>query len=286
MKKVKKAVIPVAGMGTRFLPITKGVSKELLPVVDKPSLQYIIEECVESGIEEIYLIVSDLKPDIKSYFSSNKKLEKFLKKREKFEQLELVKNISKLCKINYITQKEPLGSGHAVNLAYEYVKNEPFAVLYGDDLMSYKYPVLKQLIDVYEKYDCNVIGTHEIDKNLISRYGIMEFDNKTTGKIRRIVEKPKLEEAPSNVAGLGRYILKPEIFKELNKIRLVNHEYQLTDAMTNLMNYQDFYACNFNGKYYDIGNKLGYLKANIEFGLEREDIKKELKAYLDNKFKY
>lgn len=282
MKKITKAVIPVAGLGTRFLPITKGVAKELLPIIDKPALQYIIEECVASGIEEIYLITSPLKPAIKNYFSKNIKLEKFLSSKEKYEELKLVQNISNICKIYYLVQKKPLGSGHAVNLAQKYIKNEPFAVLYGDDLMSYDKPVLKQLIEVYEKNDSNVLGVKKVKDDLVNRYGIIEFEDENLMKVKSIVEKPNIDSAPSNIASLGRYILKPEIFNELDNLKMTNKEYQLTNAIDNLMQKQDFYACEFVGDYYDIGSKFGYLKANIEFGLKRDDIKNELQNYLKN----
>lgn len=282
MKKITKAVIPVAGLGTRFLPITKGVAKELLPIIDKPALQYIIEECVASGIEEIYLITSPLKPAIKNYFSKNIKLEKFLSSKEKYEELKLVQNISNICKIYYLVQKEPLGSAHAVNLAQKYIKNEPFAVLYGDDLMSYDKPVLKQLIEVYEKNDSNVLGVKKVKDDLVNRYGIIEFEDENLMKVKSIVEKPNIDSAPSNIASLGRYILKPEIFNELDNLKMTNKEYQLTNAIDNLMQKQDFYACEFVGDYYDIGSKFGYLKANIEFGLKRDDIKNELQNYLKN----
>ena len=276
MKKITKAVIPVAGLGTRFLPITKGVAKELLPIIDKPALQYIIEECVASGIEEIYLITSPLKPAIKNYFSKNIKLEKFLSSKEKYEELKLVQNISNICKIYYLVQKEPL--------AQKYIKNEPFAVLYGDDLMSYDKPVLKQLIEVYEKNDSNVLGVKKVKDDLVNRYGIIEFEDENLMKVKSIVEKPNIDSAPSNIASLGRYILKPEIFNELDNLKMTNKEYQLTNAIDNLMQKQDFYACEFVGDYYDIGSKFGYLKANIEFGLKRDDIKNELQNYLKQKY--
>ena len=266
MKKITKAVIPVAGLGTRFLPITKGVAKELLPIIDKPALQYIIEECVASGIEEIYLITSPLKPAIKNYFSKNIKLEKFLSSKEKYEELKLVQNISNICKIYYLVQ------------------NEPFAVLYGDDLMSYDKPVLKQLIEVYEKNDSNVLGVKKVKDDLVNRYGIIEFEDENLMKVKSIVEKPNIDSAPSNIASLGRYILKPEIFNELDNLKMTNKEYQLTNAIDNLMQKQDFYACEFVGDYYDIGSKFGYLKANIEFGLKRDDIKNELQNYLKQKY--
>lgn len=281
MKKITKAVIPVAGMGTRFLPATKAVAKEMLPIIDKPTIQYIIEECVQSGIEEILLITSPYKKNIEDHFDQSFELEARLERSNKLEQLELVKNISKMCKIYYIRQGEPLGSGHAIKLAKSFIGDEPFAVLYGDDLMKYETPVLKQLINVYEEKDCNVIGAEEIDRSIVYKYGIIEFEKDT--KIKSIIEKPSIENAPSNIAGLGRYIVKPEIFEELDNLdRGANGEYQFTDAMLNLMKKQDFYACLYDGKYFDIGNQLGYIKANIAFALDRNDLKDDLKEYLKN----
>ena len=279
MKKVRKAVIPVAGMGTRFLPVTKSVPKEMLPIIDKPTLQYIVEECVNSGIEEILFITSPYKRNVEDHFDQSFELETRLEKNNKLKELEIVKNISKMCKIFYTRQGEPLGSGHAIKLAKSFVGNEPFAVLYGDDLMKSEIPVLKQLIDVYEKYDANVIGVQEVDKNLVYKYGIIDFEN--GDKIKSIVEKPSIEEAPSNFAGLGRYIVKPEIFDELDKLdKGKGNEYQFTDGMLSLMKKQDFYACKFKGTYYDIGNQLGYLKANIAYALDRDDLKESLLKFL------
>ena len=279
MKKVRKAVIPVAGMGTRFLPVTKSVPKEMLPIIDKPTLQYIVEECVNSGIEEILFITSPYKRNVEDHFDQSFELETRLERNNKLKELEIVKNISKMCKIYYIRQGEPLGSGHAIKLAKSFIGDEPFAVLYGDDIIKSDMPALKQLIEVYEKYDANVIGIQEVDKNLVYKYGIIEFE--TENKIKSIIEKPSIEEAPSNFAGLGRYIVKPEIFDELDKLdKGKGNEYQFTDGMLNLMNSQDFYACKFKGTYYDIGNQLGYLKANIAFALDRDDLKDELKHYL------
>lgn len=279
MKKITKAVIPVAGMGTRFLPVTKSVPKEMLPIVDKPTLQYIIEECVESGIEQVLLITSPYKRNIEDHFDQSFELEKRLEKNNKLKELEIVQNISNLVDIYYIRQGEPLGSGHAISLAKAFINDEPFAVLYGDDLMDSEVPVLKQLIDVYEKHDCNVIGVQKVEPHLVSKYGMIEFDQ--GDKIKTIVEKPNIGEEPSLYAGLGRYIVKPEIFEELSHLsKGKGGEYQFTDAMMNLMQKQDFYACKFKGTYYDIGNQLGYLKANIDFALKREDLKNSLKEYL------
>ncbi len=282
MKEIKKAVIPVAGMGTRFLPVTKSVPKEMLPIIDKPTLQYIIEECVASGIEQVLLITSPYKRNVENHFDQSFELEKRLEKSNKLKELKLVQDISNLVQIFYIRQGEPLGSGHAIKLAKSFINDEPFAVLYGDDLMKYKTPVLKQLIDVYKKYNCNVIGVQEVDKSDVHKYGIIEFENED--KIKTIIEKPSVEEAPSNFAGLGRYIVKPEIFYELETLsKGKGNEYQFTDGMLSLMSKQDFYACKFDGDYFDIGNQLGYLKANIDFALDREDVKDELLKYLKQK---
>lgn len=282
MKKVTKAVIPVAGMGTRFLPITKSVPKEMLPIVDKPTLAYIIDEVAESGITDILLITSPYKKTIEDYFDVNYELEKRLVEREKIKELNILNKVKPNINIFFIRQGEPMGSGHAIKLAKNFVGNEPFAVLYGDDLMKADVPVLKQLIDVYEKTDANVIGCLEVDKNTVNRYGIIDFES--GDKIKTIVEKPSVESAPSNWAGLGRYIVKPEIFNVLETLsRGHGGEYQFTDAMKELMQIQDFYACKINGKYYDTGNKLEYIKANIDFALEREELEDGLSDYLETK---
>lgn len=281
MKKIRKAVIPVAGMGTRFLPATKSIPKEMLPIVDVPSLHYIVEEAVKSGIEEILFVISPYKKTIADYFDRSFELEVRLEKSNKFEQLEMIKNISNMCNFFYIRQGEPMGSGHAIKITKQFVGNEPFAVMYGDDLMKADVPVLKQLIDIYEEKDCNVIGVQKVKKEDLNKYGIIEYEDINTKKIKSLVEKPKIEDAPSDNAGVGRYIVKPEIFDELDKIvPAKNGEYQFTDAMLALMKKQDFYACEFNGTYYDIGNQLGYLKANIEYALSRDDLKESLKDYL------
>ena len=280
MKKIRKCVIPVAGMGTRFLPVTKATPKEMLPIIDKPTIQYIIEEAVASGIEEVLLITSPYKNSVIDHFDKSYELESRLEKSGKIDKLRLVENISNLAKFTFIRQGEPKGSGHAIKLAKSFVGDEPFAVMYGDDIIKAEVPVLKQLIDVYEEKDCNVIGVQEVDHNLVYKYGIVEYaDNE--GKIKRLVEKPTLEEAPSNDAGLGRYIVKPEIFDELENLETgAGGEYQFSDAMLKLMQKQDFYACKFDGEYFDIGNQLGYLKANVAYALEREDVKDDFKKFL------
>lgn len=285
MKKVRKCIIPVAGMGTRFLPATKATPKEMLPIIDKPTLQYIVEEAVASGIEEILFITSPYKNSVMDHFDKNFELESRLKASGKLDKLHMIENVSSLAKFYYMRQGEPMGSGHAINLARSFVGDEPFAVMYGDDLMKSEVPVLKQLIDIYEEKDCNVIGVQEVDPSIVYKYGIIEYANEE-GKIKDIIEKPSVEEAPSNHAGLGRYIVKPEIFDELENLkRGAGNEYQFTDGMKALMKKQEFYACKFNGKYFDIGNQFGYIKANIEFALDRDDIKDELSNYLEKELK-
>ncbi len=285
MKKVKKCIIPVAGMGTRFLPATKATPKEMLPIIDKPTLQYIVEEAVASGIEEILFITSPYKNSVMDHFDKNFELESRLKESGKFDKLHMIENVSSLAKFYYMRQGEPMGSGHAINLAKSFVGDEPFAVMYGDDLMKSEVPVLKQLIDIYEEKDCNVIGVQEVDPSIVYKYGIIEYADEE-GKIKDIIEKPSVEEAPSNHAGLGRYIVKPEIFDELENLkRGAGNEYQFTDGMKALMKKQKFYACKFNGKYFDIGNQFGYIKANIEFALDRDDIKGDLSNYLEKELK-
>lgn len=283
MKKVRKAVIPVGGMGTRFLPVTKVVPKEMLPIIDIPTLQYIIEEATASGIEEILLINSYGKQAVESYFMPNQYLEERLTKDGKIEDLKKLQEIDHLATIYFVYQDKPHGNGQAMMLAEEFVKNEPFAVMWGDDLIKSEVPVLKQLIDVYEKYDSNVVGVQKVDHDQVSRYGIVSIVDEETGKMDRIVEKPPISEAPSDYAGLGRYIVKPEIFQELKNLYQEKGEYYFTDALANLIQYQDCYACKFEGTYYDIGHQLGYIIANIEYGLDRPDIKKGLEEYLKNK---
>lgn len=281
MKKITKAVIPVAGLGTRFLPITKSLPKEMLPIINKPILEMIVDEAISSGIEEILFITNPYKKVIEDYFDVSYELEDRLYKSGKHEALKEIQNISKKAKIYFIRQGEPLGNGHAINLAKTFVGNEPFAIFFGDDLYKCKVPALKQLIQVYENHDCNVIGVKEVDKNVVNRYGILKYDK--DNKIVGIIEKPSIENAPSYFAGLGRYILKPEIFDFIEKKQIDGKEINLTDAMTKLMKHQDFRSCVINGTYYDTGNKLEYLKANIDYALE-EDIKEELRDYISNKF--
>lgn len=284
MKKITKAVIPVAGMGTRFLPITKSVPKEMLPIVDKPILSYIIDECIDSGITDILLITSPYKKVIEDYFDQNYELTKRLEERDKTKELDSLNTKPNNVNIYFIRQGEPQGSGHAIRLAKTFVGNDHFAVLYGDDIMKSTTPALKQLIDIHEKTNANVIGCLEIDKKLSSNYGMIEFSDKETGKIKTIIEKPSPEEAPSNFAGLGRYIVSHNVFGILETLsKGVGNEYQFTDAMKKLMEDEEFYACDLDATYYDTGSKIGYLKANIDYGLEREELSEELSKYIKTK---
>ena len=283
-KKITKAVIPVAGLGTRFLPITKSVPKEMLPIVDKPTLSYIIDECIDSGITDILLITSPYKKVIEDYFDQNYELTKRLAEKEKIKELDCLNTKPSNVNIYFIRQGEPQGSGHAIKLAKTFVGNDDFAVLYGDDIMKSTTPALKQLIEIHEKTSANVIGCLEVDKSLSSNYGMIEFKNKETSEIKTIVEKPSPEETPSNYAGLGRYIVSSNVFPILETLsKGVGNEYQFTDAMKKLMENEPFYACILDAEYYDTGSKLGYLKANIDYALEREEFRENLKDYLKEK---
>lgn len=279
--KITKAVIPVAGMGTRFLPVTKSIPKEMLPIIDKPILQYIVEEAYDSGIKEILFITNPYKKCIEDYFDKNFELEKRLNDNGKKEYLEEIKNTYNMVKVYYIRQGEPMGSGHAINLAKSFVGDDTFAVMYGDDLMySNNTPVLKQLIDVATKNDCSVIGCMDVDIQLTNRYGMLKLNS--DGTISDIIEKPNPGDSPSTLAGLGRYIVKSNIFKYLDKISKTNGEYQFTDAMTDMMKKEKYLPCKINGKYYDTGSKDGYLKANIEYALRRDELKEKTIEILKN----
>lgn len=282
MQKIRKAIIPVAGLGTRFLPVTKSVPKEMLPIVDVPTIEYIVKEAVDSGIEEILFVASPYKSSIENYFDHHYELEERLKISNKTEQLKKVLKPISMAKFMFLRQGEPLGTGHAIKICKNFINGEPFAVLYGDDIIDSSVPCLKQMMNMYEEYDCNVLCALKLNDKEIPSKGIIEYEDNNELRVKRLVEKPKLEEAPSKYGTIGRYILKPEIFDELDKIELKNGEYLLTDAFELLMKYQPFYACKLNGNYYDIGNQFGYLRCNIEYSLKRDDIKDSLKEYLKN----
>ncbi|MDO5568538.1 MAG: UTP--glucose-1-phosphate uridylyltransferase [bacterium] len=261
--EITKAIIPVAGFGTRMLPITKSIPKEMLPLGSKPTLAYIIEEAYNSGITDILLITSSYKKCIEDYFDKNFELETTLEQRNKVKELEIIKNIKPNLNIYFIRQGEPLGSGHAIKLAKSFVGTSPFAVMFGDDVMeSEENPALKQLIELYKKTNSCIIGTQEVKKEDVSKYGIIEYSDKKAGRIKQIVEKPKMEETPSTTAGLGRYILTKEIFDYIDIVEPAKGEYQLPDAMHLMMkdNYP-FYACKIKATYFDTGSKKGYFNA-------------------------
>ncbi|WP_123054318.1 UTP--glucose-1-phosphate uridylyltransferase GalU [Clostridium sp. JN-1] len=281
--EVKKAIIPAAGLGTRFLPATKAQPKEMLPIVDKPTIQYIIEEAVASGIEEILIITGRNKRAIEDHFDKSVELEKELEEHGKDELLSMVKEISNMVDIYYIRQKEPKGLGHAINCARTFVGNEPFAVMLGDDVVDSKVPCLKQLIDCFNEYRTSIIGVQEVPREEVYKYGIvkgMHIEDKVY-KVKDLIEKPKVDEAPSNIAILGRYIITPTIFDILrNTSPGKGGEIQLTDALRTLIDCEAMYAYNFEGRRYDVGDKLGFLEATVEYALKRKELKKPFMEYL------
>ena len=286
--KVKKAVIPAAGFGTRFLPATKAIPKEMLPIIDAPTIQYIVEECIESGIEEILIIDNDSKLEIRKHFSVDERLENKLLSINKIDEYNLIHDIATKVKISYIQQNNPKGLGHAVYLAKEWVNNEPFVVLCGDDIMVNKngLPVTKQLINAYESTNCSILGVQEIARENVHKYGVVspvEIDGRLV-RISDVVEKPKTEDAPSNYATLGRYVLSPKIFELLeNQTPGAGGEIQLTDSIRRMMDIEKVYAYNFEGVRYDAGDKFGYVSAVIDFALERDDLKELVLEHLKKK---
>jgi UTP--glucose-1-phosphate uridylyltransferase len=284
MKKVRKAIIPAAGLGTRFLPATKAMPKEMLPIVDKPTIQYIVEEAIESGIEDIIIVTGKGKRAIEDHFDHAFELEQNLFEKGKFDLLEKVKQSSKLADIHYIRQKEPKGLGHAVNCAKKFIGDEPFAVLLGDDIVQADKPCLKQLIEQYEITGSSVIGVQEVPEDQTSRYGIVDPINKLGNlyEVNNFVEKPILGTAPSNLAIMGRYILTPEIFTYLDEQETgAGGEIQLTDAIQKLNQIQKVFAYDFEGTRYDVGEKLGFIMTTIEFALKDKEISNQLMAELE-----
>jgi UTP--glucose-1-phosphate uridylyltransferase len=285
---VKKAVIPVAGLGTRFLPATKAQPKEMLPIVDKPAIQYIVEEAVRAGIKQIIFVTGRHKRAIEDHFDRNLELERALEEKEKFELLQLVKEISELADFIYIRQKEPKGLGHAILTAEPAVGNEPFAVLLGDDIMVSNPPGIGQLIEVFNRYRCSVLGLERVPEKEVSKYGIVNAQPLEEGvfKINDLVEKPSVEEAPSNLAIAGRYVLTPSIFKALKKTPPgKGNEIQLTDALKRLSHKEAIYGRILQGKRYDTGNKLGFLEATVDFALSREDLTEAFLNFLKEKIR-
>lgn len=282
MKKVRKAIIPAAGLGTRFLPATKAMPKEMLPIVDKPTIQYIIEEAVASGIEDIIIVTGKGKRAIEDHFDNAFELESNLMEKNKFELLEKVQASSKV-DIHYIRQKEPKGLGHAVWCARKFIGDEPFAVLLGDDIVQAETPCLKQLINEYDQTLSSVIGVQTVPENETHRYGIVDPSAQIDRRyqVNRFIEKPTMGTAPSNLAIMGRYILTPEIFMFLEQHEKgAGGEIQLTDAIQKLNEIQRVFAYDFEGKRFDVGEKLGFVKTTIEFALQNDEIKGELSEYL------
>lgn len=285
MKKVRKAVIPAAGLGTRFLPATKAMAKEMLPIVDKPTIQFIVEEAIASGIEDILIITGKSKRSIEDHFDSNIELEEHLLKQGKMELLEKVKQATGI-NLFFVRQPYPKGLGDAVLQAKAFVGNEPFIVMLGDDIMQSEVPLTKQLIDVYDETYASNIAVMEVDSEETSKYGIIapsrKFDD-STYYVDAFVEKPKPEDAPSNLAIIGRYLLTPEIFTILEKQTPgAGGEIQLTDAIDTLNKTQRVFAKRFDGHRYDVGSKLGFLQMSVEYGLEHPEIASELKEYIEN----
>jgi UTP--glucose-1-phosphate uridylyltransferase len=287
--KVCKAVFPAAGLGTRFLPATKAQPKEMLPLVDKPIIQYGVEEAMASGCNQIVIITGRGKQAIEDHFDVSYELEKMLEERGKTDLLNIVRSISDMMYISYVRQKEALGLGHAVLMAREIVGHEPFAVLLADDVIDAKVPCLKQMVQVFEKTQCSVLATQVVEGKMISSYGVLDVkpaDGSFDGRlfeIKNMVEKPKPEEAPSNLAIIGRYILTPGIFDCLAKTQTgAGGELQLTDGMRLLLQKEKMYAYVYEGRRHDAGDKLGFLKATVEFALKREDLGEPFREYLKN----
>jgi UTP--glucose-1-phosphate uridylyltransferase len=283
MTKVRKAVIPAAGLGTRFLPATKSQPKEMVPVIDKPTIQYVVEEAVGAGITDILVITGRGKRAIEDHFDRNFELEFYLEEGKKHEELEQVQAISEMADIHYIRQRDPLGLGHAVSVARQHVGSEPFAVLLGDDIMVDDSKLLRSMLDVYERYGRSVVAVLEVAREDIKNYGCVtpETMEENLVRVRSIVEKPKPEDAPSNLAVIGRYVFTPEIFDALDRITPgAGGELQLTDAMSLLLETQTVFGYSFETGRYDIGKKIDFLRATVELALDRPDLGDEFKAFL------
>ena len=283
-KRIRKAVIPAAGYGTRFLPVTKAIPKEMIPIVDKPVIQYIVEEALQSGIEEILIITGHGKRAIEDHFDTNIDLELQLRQQGKDSLLHLVQDISSI-NIHYIRQKHLRGLGDAIRCAESFIDNEPFAVLLGDDVVyNPEQPALKQMMDAFSRLGATMLGCQEVPQELVSRYGIVQgqpTDDDRVVKLIDMVEKPAVDEAPSRLAALGRYILTPDIFEILRRVQPgKGGEIQLTDALRLMADREAVYAYTFSGRSYDTGNKLGFLKATVEYALRREDLGDAFREYL------
>jgi UTP--glucose-1-phosphate uridylyltransferase len=282
-RKVRKAVFPAAGLGTRFLPATKASPKEMLPLVDKPLIQYVVEEAVASGIESVIIVTGRGKTTIEDHFDVSFELEALLRERGKEDDLRLVREISAMARVSYVRQREALGLGHAIFQARDLVGDEPFAVMLSDDIIDSKKPALRQLLDVYEKYDAPVLATMRVAGEAISRFGVLDVEEVEDGvyRIKDMVEKPAASAAPSDLAIIGRYVLTPDIFDELENTKPgAIGEIQITDAMRAVLKKRDFYAVRFEGTRYDAGDKLGFLIATVELALKHSELAPEFRQYL------
>lgn len=283
-QKIRKAVFPAAGLGTRFLPATKASPKEMLPLVDKPLIQYSVEEAVASGIESILIVTGRDKSAIENHFDISYELENLLREKNKTEFFSMVRAISEICRISYTRQKQALGLGHAIYQAKDFSENEPFAVLLADDVVDAEKPALKQMIEVFEEYNAPVIATMQVEGEAISRFGVIDAEEVAPNvfKIKDMVEKPKFEDAPSDLAIIGRYILTPDIFDAIERTEKgAGGEIQITDAMQLMLKEgKPFYAVKLDGNRHDAGDKLGFLIATVEFALKRDDLGKDFREYL------
>jgi UTP--glucose-1-phosphate uridylyltransferase len=286
--KIKKAVIPAAGLGTRILPATKAQPKEMLPIVDKPAIQYIVEEAVRAGIESILIVTGRNKKSIEDHFDKSFELEQTLLEKGKLELLSEIQSINHLANIHFIRQQEPLGLGHAILCAQPFVGDEPFAVLLGDDIMISETSPLREMMQLFQTHDKQVVGVQSVPQNEVSKYGIIAplTQQNRMYAVRDLIEKPSPQKAPSNVAIMGRYILKPSIFQVLQTIEKgAGNEYQLTDALREICRLEGLLALDLQGERYDIGDKFGYMKANIELGMLREELRPRLLDYLEELIK-
>jgi UTP--glucose-1-phosphate uridylyltransferase len=282
-QKIRKAVFPAAGLGTRFLPATKASPKEMLPLVDKPLIQYVVEEAVASGIESVIIITGRDKTAIEDHFDISFELEHLLRERGKEPLRKEIRAISEMARISYVRQREALGLGHAIFQARDFCEGEPFAVMLADDIVDAEVPALKQMMAVYEKYDAPVLGTMQVEGEAISRFGVIDAEEVEPGvfKIKDMVEKPPFHQAPSDLAIIGRYILTPDIFDEIAETKPgAGGEIQITDAMRSLLKKRPFYAVRFQGTRHDAGDKLGFLIATVEFALKRPDLAPDFIEYL------
>ncbi|KJB86970.1 UTP--glucose-1-phosphate uridylyltransferase [Paenibacillus sp. E194] len=281
--KIRKAIIPAAGLGTRFLPATKAMPKEMLPIVDKPTIQYIVEEAVDSGIEDIIIVTGKGKRAIEDHFDNYYELEHNLLEKDKLALLEEVRKSSEMANIHYIRQREPRGLGHAIWCARKFIGNEPFAVLLGDDIVQAEKPCLKQMLEVYEEYESSVVGVQPVPWEEVSRYGVVAGNkiNERIMKAERLVEKPAKEVAPSNWAIMGRYILTPRVFDLLEQQEAgVNGEIQLTDAIASLGTLESIMAYHFEGQRHDVGEKLGFIETTLHYALQRPELKDDLLKFM------